>query len=439
MKKKTRLLSLLLCCVLLLGLLPVTALADAGDVEINDTNFPDANFQSYVRAFDENGDGVLSAAEIAAVTEIECSWGNIASLKGIEYFTALTYLDCGYNDLTSLDVSGNTALSYLDCGENPLTSLIIGGNTALTYLYCGDTQLTSLDVSGCTALTELYCCYTRLTSLNIGSNPALTYLYCGKNQLTSLDLGGCPALTDLDCGENEVQIAVSEDRTFDLSTLPEGFEISKASDWRGGTVDGTILTFDPDCDTVTYLYDTGNRQAPFWRFTLSLPHSHDYIQKWDEVGHWLECDCGEIKDMERHTFGEWTVTKPSTHTEPGEQQRTCTVCGYAQTNVIWYSNDCGTYTQKWDKLGHWLECDCGVKKDAAPHAYGDWMVTKPASTTETGEEQRVCAVCGYTQSAEIPMVVTPPTSDGANVLLWAILMFTGTMGVAVTAVCGRKK
>ena len=51
-------------------------------------------------------DGVLSAGEIAAVTESECSWGNIASLKGIEYFTALTCLDCGYNDLTSLDVSG---------------------------------------------------------------------------------------------------------------------------------------------------------------------------------------------------------------------------------------------------------------------------------------------------------------------------------------------
>lgn len=81
----------------------------------------------------------------------------LTSLKGIEYFTALTSLYCIYNQLTSLDVSNNTALTALYCYDNRLTSLDISNNTALTYLSCPNNQLTFLDVSKNTALTALYC------------------------------------------------------------------------------------------------------------------------------------------------------------------------------------------------------------------------------------------------------------------------------------------
>jgi Leucine-rich repeat (LRR) protein len=43
---------------------------------------------------------------------------NISNLKGIEAFTALTYLNCSYNQLTSLDVSKNAALTTLVCDGN---------------------------------------------------------------------------------------------------------------------------------------------------------------------------------------------------------------------------------------------------------------------------------------------------------------------------------
>lgn len=42
----------------------------------------------------------------------------LTSLKGIEYFESLTILDCGYNQLTSLDVSQNPALTSLSCYAN---------------------------------------------------------------------------------------------------------------------------------------------------------------------------------------------------------------------------------------------------------------------------------------------------------------------------------
>jgi hypothetical protein len=48
-------------------------------VEINETNFPDENFREYVKSsFDKDGDGVLSAEEIAAVTEINIENKKIA-------------------------------------------------------------------------------------------------------------------------------------------------------------------------------------------------------------------------------------------------------------------------------------------------------------------------------------------------------------------------
>jgi hypothetical protein len=60
--------------------------------------------------------------------------------------TALYYLQCQSNQLTTLDVSNNTALTYLNCNSNQLTTLDVSNNTALYYLNCNSNQLTSLDL-----------------------------------------------------------------------------------------------------------------------------------------------------------------------------------------------------------------------------------------------------------------------------------------------------
>ena len=311
------------------------AVQSAG-VAIDNTNFPDANFRTIVEYYDTNKDSSLSDTEIAAVEEIDCYDKGISNLKGIEYFTALRSLNCGYNQLTALDVSKNTALTKLYCKKNQLTVLDVSKNTALTYLRCNRNQLTSLDVSKNTALTKLYCSTNQLTSLDVSKNTALTKLDCYNNQLTSLDVSkntalgglncgynqltaldvskntaliwlGCAgnqltaldvskntALTELDCDKNQLtsldvsntdmdeldcddniyQIVVGNDRTFDLSTLPGNFNVAKTSDWSGGTVSGNTLTVDSDQDTVTYKYDCGNNKRR--TFTLKCVESANY-------------------------------------------------------------------------------------------------------------------------------------------------------------------
>jgi uncharacterized repeat protein (TIGR02543 family) len=176
------------------------------NVYIDSDNFPDANFRTYVKTLlpDATARGYFTQSEINGISSLYCESKGISSLKGVEFFTSLTYLDCPNNELTSLDVSKNTALTYLYCNDNQLTSLDVGKNTALTSLFCDRNQLTSLDVSKNTVLTSLFCDRNQLTSLDVSKNTALTNLFCDSNQLTSLDVSKNTALTDLYCYSNQL-------------------------------------------------------------------------------------------------------------------------------------------------------------------------------------------------------------------------------------------
>ena len=331
MKKHTLHLGVLLALVMLLVTMSVPAFAETGDVEINGTNFPDANFRAIVSSFDVDGSNTLSATEIAAVKYLSCYNKKVKDLTGIEHFTALTTLQCDYNELTALDISKNTALTILTCVKNQLTvldvsrnadlkrllcfgnkltALDVGNNTALETLYCGSNELTALDVSKNTELKELNCannklasldlrknmelavldchynglteldvksntkltkliCFTNsLTALDVSKNPELKELSCGYNRLTSLDVSNNTELAVMDCLNNRYAITAASDRTFDLSNLPGNFDVSKASNWNGGTVSGNTLTVNSGVSIVTYSYDCGNEKSAI--FTLNV-------------------------------------------------------------------------------------------------------------------------------------------------------------------------
>ena len=174
-------------------------------IDINETVFPDANFRNEISSnFDLNKDGKLEYMEMENLSYIWVDEMGISSLKGIEFLTALTYLSCKNNQLTSLDLSKNTALTGLSCGNNQLTSLDLSKNTALTTLSCDNNQLTTLDVSKNTALTTLYCNNNQLTTLDVLKNTALELLVCDNNQLTTLHVSGLPVLHTLSCNSNQL-------------------------------------------------------------------------------------------------------------------------------------------------------------------------------------------------------------------------------------------
>ena len=165
----------------------------------------DMYFRSFlVKTYDTNGDREISIKEAEKITELRISGKSISSLKGIEYFKNLTFLECPINKLTSLDVSKNIKLLHLDCYGNQLTSLDVSKNIELLYLDCHGNKLTSLDVSKNTALTVLNCHANPLTSLDVSKNTALTFLACDNNQLTTLDISKNTKLTSLYCRNNQL-------------------------------------------------------------------------------------------------------------------------------------------------------------------------------------------------------------------------------------------
>ncbi len=240
--------------------------------------FDDAAFKAYcVDTFDADHDGEVSYSEAAAVTVMNCSSKGIGSLAGLEYFTALTELDCsgnkltgglvptnnralivlkcfgnhlefvnirenpelivlycnsnqianlylgsnkqlrelscGWNPLKALDVSNNPELWILQCSHTDIETLDLSKNLKLDGLQCGDGPLAALDVSNNTALRSLFMQRTAIQTLDVSKNTALVNLSVGENQITALDISNNPALTTLNVNKNRIS-------TLDISHNP---------------------------------------------------------------------------------------------------------------------------------------------------------------------------------------------------------------------------
>lgn len=372
-KKSTRLLSAALAACMMLSVLPVGAFAaepgaaepengvsaqadpvDSEFVEINDTNFLDPVFLQYVKdnidtADTTSGqkDGRLSKAERDAVTEISITNTDCTDLTGIAYFANLTTLECqhnglkelnleynknltdlncSYNQLTTLDVSKNAKLSALRCYNNGMVELNLGDITQLTVLQCEDNNLTELDVSKNPYLKELQCGENKLRRVVIGKKYSLTGLYLRGNQLTSLDLSGITGkILNLDDIWQRYAIDVNEDGTFDLSSLPEGFDVDKTSGWVDGTPNKNILKV--YSHRVRYLYNTGstytyNHQN---RMTVILVvNQHKYQWQHNDTEHWRRCELSDCPGLTAEQVAK------TTHDYADAKDNDCNTCGYVR-------------------------------------------------------------------------------------------------------------
>ena len=98
----------------------VRFLLRAKNVTIDEINFPDEIFRTYVSEhLDSSANGYLDDKE-ADISVLDISGLGIRDLQGIEYFSELENLDCSDNELTSLDLSKNPALQVLNAEDNQL-------------------------------------------------------------------------------------------------------------------------------------------------------------------------------------------------------------------------------------------------------------------------------------------------------------------------------
>ena len=179
---------------------------------------------------------------------------------------------------------------------------------------------------------------------------------------------------------------------------------------------------------------------------------------------------GEV-NASNHTKLVKTEAKPATHVLEGNiEYWHCDGCGkyfsdaagaeeisFAATVI---EKQAGHTADKsgWHSDGthHWNTCECGKVINKAAHNFGDWTITKAATTTEVGSRTKSCTVCGYEVMEDIPVTETPKptepaksnqntdekspqTGDAVNLTLWFTLLLASAAGAGGTLLYRRKR
>lgn len=248
----------------------------AASVKLNAKNFPEVYFRHYIgMLYDENGDGELSDAERAKVTEIDVGrfsdyratyeYPSVQTLKGIEYFPNLEILSCYSNALRKLDVSKNRKLKELNCSSNAIKSLNVKNNKKLKKLICNYNEIKRLNVKNNKELRRLYCSENKLKSIDISNNRKLEDLEVAANGLKEMDVSRLKELKRLSCIENEIsKLDVSKNSKLSLLACSRN-EIEKLNLKQNKLLD-TLYCYDNQLTKLDlsrnrmlqYLYCKGN-------------------------------------------------------------------------------------------------------------------------------------------------------------------------------------
>ena len=220
---KKRILSIVLCLVMVFSLLPFTASA-ASAIPINEETFPDPVFREYVLKI--VGSSVLTEEKARQIEVLDVSKDNIkkvlgdrapiTSLMGIRYLRYVKDLNCSGQELKkTLNLEQNSRVERLNCRFNQLTDLWFHTGSSLRYLDCSVNEFTALNLSKNPELTELYCNGNQITALDLSANKKLQKINANCNNLTALDTRNLPELTYLDLQAN------FDLRSIDVSKNPK--------------------------------------------------------------------------------------------------------------------------------------------------------------------------------------------------------------------------
>jgi hypothetical protein len=109
-------------------------------------NIPDSIFKGYVLSkCDTNNDGNVQMNEAILIDSLVIESMGISDLTGMEYFSNLSWIQCGGNNISTMNTSNNPNLKFIHCNGNQINSIDVSNNPLLFYLECRDNDLTALD------------------------------------------------------------------------------------------------------------------------------------------------------------------------------------------------------------------------------------------------------------------------------------------------------
>ena len=148
--------------------------------EASDAGFADENLYNCIKEDDEFGGGINTISNLSCINK------SITSLSGIEQLTNLQELNVGGNELTSIDLSGNTKLRWLEASHNQITSVKFPQSMQTFVL--NDNKLSTLDLREYKNLVSVEVEDNELTDLNVFGISTLSRLELKNNQLETLNI-----------------------------------------------------------------------------------------------------------------------------------------------------------------------------------------------------------------------------------------------------------
>lgn len=196
--------------------LPTFAVNSNQSIQINETNFPDEAFRNWLLDSKNIGgagsDQVLTPDEISKITSISISHKSIRSLQGINYFTSLKTLYCSSNQLTELTLK-LPELTYLDCSFNRLQKLDVTGCPNLVNFNFETNLVAEIDLTHNPKLEWLYSRANLLKALDLSQNLNIKFIETFDNQIESVDVSMLKNLEFLHIDHNRL-------KTLDMSHNP---------------------------------------------------------------------------------------------------------------------------------------------------------------------------------------------------------------------------
>ena len=164
----------------------LAAFSARADVEINETNFPDAKFQHYIKylMYLDNYDAIIANRADLEADGYEFQQVNVGTEEVPEYklnpFHSATVLtDLALSLITDINLDRSTDLDHV------ITDLTgVRNFTNLERLFCDGHNLTSLDVHGLNKLQVVEAHDNNITSVNFDECHGLRSLYLYHNKLS---------------------------------------------------------------------------------------------------------------------------------------------------------------------------------------------------------------------------------------------------------------
>ncbi len=215
----------------------------------------------------------LDFSGLVSIVNLDCSHNSLQQLSlgncqiSSEFlsFEDIPHLNCSFNALLALDLSGQEPYSsigypdpvYIDCSYNQLVSLTLpieetlfleelnaSHNALTTFNFSTPVNVSDLSYNSLTSLVTNLCSsldvsHNELTQLTIPKY--VDFLYCSHNHLTSLELNPEFSMSELDCSDNNLTYLCLKGSPYLNTNVTFSTE-----EWLGGNPGLSYVCVEPD-------------------------------------------------------------------------------------------------------------------------------------------------------------------------------------------------